>query len=73
MHGDAMSCAEYRCKREGNTVDMDQDGQRARLRARRIFLQERSAALALRARVFPKRFRRAEARKNYYLSTYNKR
>lgn len=50
----------------------EQQEQRVRLRARLAFLQERAAALAVRARVFPLPFRRSHARKHHYLSTYYK-
>jgi len=49
---------------------MDQDDQRLRLRARQAFLEERAAARALRARVFPRRVRKLRARQQRYLATY---
>ena len=50
---------------------LDQDAL-DRKRRRDALLREREEAVALRARVAPRRSRRAQSRQRYLLSTYNR-
>jgi hypothetical protein len=53
---------------EGDMSRMDRDEQRRRLRARGAFLEDLSASLALRERVFPTRARKVRARQRHMLA-----
>jgi ribosomal protein L34E len=56
----------------GHRSGMNPDEQRLRLRARRVFLADLSAARALRARVYPRRVHRMRARQQFLLATYSR-